>query len=242
MKLFWLGHACFLLEQDGYTVLLDPYTGVEGYPPLYETAVRSCNPRPPKDARIIARLPVKMRVEGVSQAEEGKIYVNKVLCSHGHDDHHAVELTALLPEAPCPFAIRTVETFHDERGGALRGKNTVHILRAGGITVAHLGDLGHRLTAEQAEAIGPLDAALVPVGGYYTIDARGARDVCEVLRPRCVIPMHYRHAPYGLPVVGGVEDFLALWPESAVRRLDGPRVELDGTLSGVVVPNFCGED
>ena len=36
MKLTWLGHACFLLEQDGYTLLLDPYTGVEGYPPLSE--------------------------------------------------------------------------------------------------------------------------------------------------------------------------------------------------------------
>ena len=38
MKLTWLGHACFLLEQAGYTVLLDPYTGVEGYPPLRAAA------------------------------------------------------------------------------------------------------------------------------------------------------------------------------------------------------------
>ena len=30
MKLTWLGHACFLLEQDGYRILLDPYTGEIG--------------------------------------------------------------------------------------------------------------------------------------------------------------------------------------------------------------------
>lgn len=239
MRLFWLGHACFLLEHAGYTILLDPYAGVEGYPPLYETAVRSCNSQPPKDARMVARIPVKMRVEGVSQAEEGKIYVNQVLCSHQHFDHNAVELTGLLPEAPCPFTIRTVKTFHDGRGGALRGSNTVHILSAGGFTAAHLGDLGHQLTAEQAEAIGPLDLAMIPVGGTYTVDAQGAKAVCGTLRPRCVIPMHYRHAPYGLPDVGGVEDFLALWPPA--RRLDGPGLELDGRAEGVIVPKFWKE-
>ena len=35
MKLTWLGHACFLLEEDGYRIVLDPYTGVAGYPPLH---------------------------------------------------------------------------------------------------------------------------------------------------------------------------------------------------------------
>ena len=41
MKLTWLGHACFLVEQGGYRILLDPYTGVEGYPSLAETARRT---------------------------------------------------------------------------------------------------------------------------------------------------------------------------------------------------------
>ena len=79
------------------------------------------------------------------------------------------------------------------------------------------------------------------MGGYYTVDAKGAKAVCEALDPRCVIPMHYRHAPYGLPVVGGVEDFLALWPQAEVRRLEGPSLELDGTARGVMVPKFCEE-
>ena len=34
MRITWLGHACFLLEEDGYRIVTDPYTGVEGYPPL----------------------------------------------------------------------------------------------------------------------------------------------------------------------------------------------------------------
>jgi len=207
MKLTWLGHACFLAEQDGYTILLDPYTGVEGYPPLTDRKLR----------------------------------VNKILCSHGHFDHNAVDQAELLPDAPCPFSIRTVETFHDDQGGALRGSNTIHVLTAGGVTIAHMGDLGHQLSAEQAEAIGPLDAVLIPVGGCYTVDAKGAKAVCEALRPKCVVPMHYHHAPYGLSSVSGVEDFLNLWPEDQVRRLDGPSLTVDGA-AGVAVPKFCEEN
>ena len=148
----------------------------------------------------------------------------------------------LVPfDGPCPFTIRTVETFHDGEGGALRGPNTIHILSADGVAVAHLGDLGHPLSPEQIAAIGPLDAVLIPVGGTYTVDAAGAKAVCEALHPKCAVPMHYRHAPCGLPNVAGVEDFLSLWPEAEIRRLEGPSLEVDGSAQGVAVPQYREE-
>ena len=201
MKLTWLGHACFLLEADGYRIVTDPYTGVPGYPPLSVSA-------------------------------------HAVFCSHGHFDHNAVDRVTLLPHQDSPFTVREIASFHDDRGGTLRGGNTIRVFTADGISVAHLGDLGHPLSAEQLAAIGPVDAALVPVGGVYTLDATGAKSVCDALKPRCVLPMHYRHAPYGLAEVGGVEPFLALWPQAWVHRLSGPAVELTKAVSGVLVPQF----
>ena len=58
--------------------------------------------------------------------------------------------------------------------------------------MAHLGDLGCGLTPEQAEALSGLDALLIPVGGFYTIDAGQAKAVVDQLKPRVVVPMHYR--------------------------------------------------
>lgn len=202
MKLTWLGHACFLLEQDGYRIVTDAYTGVEGYPELRASA-------------------------------------HEALCSHHHFDHDAVDHVELLPRRESPFSVREVATCHDDQGGALRGSNTVRVFTAGGVSVAHLGDLGHRLTAEQLAAIGPVDAVLVPVGGVYTLDAREAKAVCDAIGARCVVPMHYRHAPYGLSNVAGVEDFLALWPAGAVRRLEGPSFAVDASAAGVLVPAFA---
>ena len=199
MKLTWLGHACFLVEQDGYRIVIDPYTEVVGH----------------ADIRTKA---------------------HKVLCSHQHFDHNAVEGVALLPGKESPFTIRSVQTCHDDRGGALRGENIIHILTAGGVTVAHLGDLGHQLTQEQVEAIGSVDGVLVPVGGTYTVDAVGAKQVCEALAPKWVIPMHYRHGSYGFPVLLPVEAFTELWSE--VTPLEGAEWTVNTDMKGIVLPKF----
>ena len=167
------------------------------------------------------------------------VSAHAVYCSHQHADHNAVELVARLPKGRNPFKVRTVKTFHDESEGAERGENTVHIFSANDITVAHMGDLGHYLTLEQIEEIGPLDVMLIPVGGVYTLNAVGAKSAFMALRPRCVIPMHYRHDPYGLPNIDGLEPFLKLWSSSMIRRLDGPALELTKDLSGVYVPRYA---
>ena len=200
MKLTWLGHACFELEQDGYKIVIDPYTEVAGH----------------KDIQTEA---------------------HAVLCSHQHFDHNAVGGVKILPEVECPFMIRTVETCHDDQGGALRGSNLIHILTAGGVTIAHLGDLGHQLTEEQLAAIGKVDGILIPVGGTYTVDAVGAKQVCDAINPKWIVPMHYRHGSYGFPVLLKVEDFLALWP--SVTCVDGNNLIVDEKTAGVNVFTFA---
>ena len=159
--------------------------------------------------------------------EELCVAAHKTLCSHEHFDHNAREHIAMpLIERPCPFAIEALDTYHDDQGGAKRGRNTVHILRAEGVTAVHLGDLGHLLTEEQAQRIYGCDVLMIPVGGTYTIDAREAKTVVEQVRPRMVIPMHYRHGKYGFTELDTVETFTGLFPARCVRRCPGRELEI----------------
>jgi L-ascorbate metabolism protein UlaG (beta-lactamase superfamily) len=203
MTLTWLGHSCFCLEEDGYRLVLDPYSDVDGYPPLH------------------------------TQAHE-------VLVSHDHFDHNHVEAVELLAKRSSPFTVRKVETFHDDQQGALRGKNTIHIIRGGGLTVAHLGDLGHPLSREQAEAVGKCDLLMVPVGGFFTLDAAGAAAAVEALGGGTVVPMHYRLPPYGFPKTAEVGAFLAFYPAERVLRLSTNSFHVEKSAEGtrVVVPAF----
>ena len=175
MTLTWLGHSCFLVESQGYQVVLDPYEpdSVPGY------------------------LPVS------SQADQ-------VLCSHEHRDHHGVGQVTLRQGEVSPFTIKTISTWHDDQQGALRGPNTIHILDDGQCRMAHLGDLGCELTAQQKEQLKGLNALLIPVGGFYTIDAAQAKALVDELKPQVVVPMHYRGEGFGYDVIGPLSSFTDL--------------------------------
>jgi L-ascorbate metabolism protein UlaG (beta-lactamase superfamily) len=140
-----------------------------------------------------------------------------VLCSHEHSDHNYREGVKCSGKET-KLHIERIETFHDEKQGALRGPNTIHVLEAEGLRVAHLGDLGHRLSEEQIAALGRVDILLIPVGGYFTIGPELAAELAERLQPAITVPMHYRGAGFGYEVIGPVEDFLCR--RDKVLRLD----------------------
>ena len=149
-----------------------------------------------------------------------------VLCSHGHHDHNAAENVKLRAGRESPFTVTALLTFHDDQGGALRGQNTIRILEADGLRLAHFGDLGTAaLPPEQEAALQNLDAALIPVGGFFTIGPQEAAALVRRLRPRVVIPMHYKLGGTGLPMIAELSDFLEL--AENVVRYPGPELTLD---------------
>lgn len=88
--------------------------------------------------------------------------------------------------------ITGISTFHDNENGEVRGKNTVYLLELGNMLLCHLGDLGHRLTAQLLEEIGPVDILFLPVGEGSTFSVNLAVETVRALEPRIVIPMHYK--------------------------------------------------
>ena len=152
-----------------------------------------------------------------------RLTADAVYCSHGHHDHNARSVVALTGR-DCPVQVDTVSCFHDDKLGVLRGKNTIHILSSEGLRVAHLGDLGHMLSGRKLEAIKGVDVLLLPVGGFYTIDAATAKKLAEAVAPRVVIPMHYRLGGMGFDVLAQLGEYTGLCDD--VRHYDTNTMEI----------------
>lgn len=160
---------------------------------------------------------------------------NLVLCSHGHHDHNYAEAVTLLPEAQPAFTVTKLDSFHDDVQGAKRGPNTIHVLEADGVRIVHFGDLGCALTAEQIELLHGADVVLIPVGGFFTIDAMQAKAVVEQIQPKVVIPMHYKAKRFGLSPIGTVDKFLDLFEKYVQLNKNTFTV---GEATGVVVLDY----
>jgi L-ascorbate metabolism protein UlaG (beta-lactamase superfamily) len=196
MKIKYLGHSAFVITSNkGVKIITDPYTPGPDltYGEINESA-------------------------------------DVVTVSHGHHDHNNVAAVKGNPEVvnragrseAGGIEFRGIASSHDEAGGKLRGDNVIFCFGVDGVRVCHLGDLGHRLDDKQLKEIGRVDILLIPVGGNYTIDAKVATEVCGQLKPRVVMPMHYK-TEKGIPGILGVEGFLS--GKANVSRPDSSQAE-----------------
>ncbi|MCD8322360.1 MAG: MBL fold metallo-hydrolase [Oscillospiraceae bacterium] len=154
-----------------------------------------------------------------------RLTADAVFCSHGHRDHNGTE-TVTFSGRGLPLQVEAIETFHDDKKGALRGGNVIHILHGEGLRLAHMGDIGCPLMAEQLAKLKNVDGLLIPVGGYYTIDAAQAAEMTAQIAPRVVFPMHYRLGTMGYDVISTLDGFAAGSPVKPVNYYPGNTLAL----------------
>src|SRR4029079_305078 len=122
-----------------------------------------------------------------------------VTISHHHPDHDKGDLVKNVQrviDGPGEYEIAGISiigipSFHDDKKGEERGKNTIFVFEIDDLRVAHLGDLGHKLSSDAIEEMGAIDILLIPVGGKYTINSETAVEVVRSIEPSLIIPMHY---------------------------------------------------
>jgi L-ascorbate metabolism protein UlaG (beta-lactamase superfamily) len=142
-----------------------------------------------------------------------------VTVSHDHPDHNAVsqvEGDPFIVGGPGEFEVKGIfvigyRTFHDDTKGQARGMNTIYRIELDGLSMLHLGDLGHQLSDADLEAIGGVDILFVPVGGLYSLTPEQADSVVKEIEPTIVIPMHYMREGLNTEHFGslvGVEEYL----------------------------------
>ncbi len=163
MEITWFGHSCFRIKGKEAIVLIDPCPDTTGY-------------------------------------ALGKIQADIVAISHAHPGHSYIDTLGegfRVIKGPGEYEIKDtyitgIAAFHDEVQGKKSGKNTIYVIEMEGVTLCHMGDLGHTLTPEVTGELGSINVLFVPVGGHSTIGGQAAADLVRNINPGIAIPMHYK--------------------------------------------------
>jgi len=192
MTITWLGQSCFKIQDKDATLVTDPYGESVGF-----------------------KLP--------------RLSADIVTTSHDHDDHNNVSAVSgttgspFIISGPGEYEVKGIFVYgipawHDKSEGKERGANTIYRIEVEGLSIVHLGDLGHTLSEETVAKLEGVDILLIPVGGKWTIGTNEAVLVISELEPRIVIPMHYKIP--GLKVdVDPVDKFLKEMGASKAEKL-----------------------
>lgn len=164
MDIQYIGHSCFRLRYKNVFVITDPF-----------------------DPRSVGLSFPKKKAEIVT-------------ISHDHDDHNDISNIDGIKKVisgPGEYDVSEVSilgfpSYHDDKSGQERGKNTIFVFEMGMIRLAHLGDLGHELKDNTVQLLGDIDVLMIPVGGKYTIGPSEAVKIVQNIEPSIVIPMHYQ--------------------------------------------------
>lgn len=163
MIITWFGQSCFNIQDKNLTLLTDPFGLATGLKPT-------------------------------------KAKADVVTVSHAHNDHNylnGVMGNPFVINEPGEYEVKGayilgIPCFHDQKEGRERGTNIIYRYSIEGMTLVHLGDLGHLLSEEIIHRLGNVDILFVPVGGVYTLAVDKIPELISQIEPRLVIPMHYK--------------------------------------------------
>ncbi len=205
MEIRFLGHACFELSEGDARVLVDPF-------------LKPNNPASPVTAdevdpthilithghadHIADAVPVAKRTGAhcVAVVEIASWLNGKGLDAVSDPNLggtvefdwgwvklvQAFHTSTIAGSAETPFSAET---------GTVIGMPAGLVINLNGTTVYHLGDTclfgDMKLIAERT----PVDVALIPIGGHYTMDRHDAAVAAGLIGAGTVIPMHYNTFP-----------------------------------------------
>lgn len=197
MKLTYYGHSAFQLETSGATILVDPFiTGnkhTEGV-----VTVEDLNP----DYILLTHAhgdhwgdtPAIAKQSGAVVVGNFEI-ANYISQNHGHENVQSMNTGGSFEfdwgTVTLTFA-RHSSSFPD---GTYGGHPNGIIIQADGKTIYDLGDTDPFAEMEWIGQDYDIDVALMPVGGCFTMDARGALRAAKMIGPTVSIPIHYDTFP-----------------------------------------------
>jgi len=181
--LFWVGHASFYIKTDGMTVFIDPFNLPESIKERADLVLIThahfdhCSK---KDIDKVMKSGT--RIIAAQGCLNEKDYSNITVARQGFRER----IGGLEIEAVPAYNIRSERLqFHPRANGWVG-----YIIDIGGMHIYHAGDTDY---IPEMRSLKNIHAALLPVGGTYTMDVAEAIEAAKAIAPKFFVPMHYKN-------------------------------------------------
>jgi L-ascorbate metabolism protein UlaG (beta-lactamase superfamily) len=164
MELTWYGHSCVrIAERNLATVVCDPF-----------------------DSDSVGFTALKLKADIITISHD----------SPGHNFVKGVKGEPFIIQGPGEYEVGGVfitgaADKRHKNGAETKPRNTIYVIEYNGINIAHLGNIDSVPTQTDIESLGPVNIALLPVGGQSSVNAAKAVEIVSLLDPQIVIPIHY---------------------------------------------------
>lgn len=222
VKVKFLGHATFLIE-GSKKILIDPF--LSGNP---QAAV--------KPEELEADLILVTHAHGdhigdtieIAKRTGAKVVAMFDVANYINQQADGIEVIGMNygPTEVNGVEIVQVPAWHSSSDGVHSiGNPCGYIVKLDGKTIYHAGDTFVFLDMGLfSELYGPIDLALLPIGGHFTMGPGEATKAVELLKPKKVVPMHYNTWP---PISADPEEFKRLIGDKAEVVILKPGEELE---------------
>lgn len=194
-QLQYFGHSAFSLTDGSYRLLLDPFIEGNSLAPVKMEELEATHILLTHghgdhfgDALKIA-------------ARTGAVIIAPTELANYCQSKGAEAHPMYMGTSEFPFGkLRMTPAWHgssvEEDGTCIyTGTPCGYIIYLGGKCIYHAGDTGIFSDMALIGKMNPIDCALLPIGGNFTMDPEEALEAAMLLKPGLVIPMHFNTFP-----------------------------------------------
>ncbi len=189
-KLTYFSHSAWKIESKGTVIIIDPFLSGNPNSPVQPQDVKA-------DYIIVTHAHGDHIGDAVpiAQANQATVISNFEIanwCGNKGVNCHPMHIGGAHD---FPFGtVKLTQAFHGSSfpDGGYGGMPAGVLITLEGKTLYHSGDTGLFGDMKLIGEMNPLEIALIPIGDNFTMGLEDAVKAVELLRPKKVIPMHYK--------------------------------------------------
>ncbi len=189
MKVRFLGHACFLLQENNIGLIIDPFLESNPLAPVKASQITA-------NYVLVSHAHFDHDEDALNIAKKEKATIISTAEIAGHYEQQGVDSHAMHIGGKHGFDFGYVRLTPALHGAGIEGGHACgFIVNFFGHVVYHTGDTGLFGDMKLLGELEDVELALVPIGDNFVMGIGDAVRAVKMINPKKVIPMHYNTWP-----------------------------------------------